>query len=108
MMSTPSAPGTSRFKGAKVTKKVKFMNDEIEIHKLTVAQVLEIQELAKNNEEKEDDNKGITILYTVVRSGTVDLRDFSDEELNDFPMDELSKLSNEIMKHSGLNTGKTA
>lgn len=93
----------NRFIGTKVSKKSKFMGTELDINKLTVMQVLEIQESAKKiDTSNEKDN--IDLLMFVVRAGAPELRDLTDEEICDFPMDELSGLSNEILKYSGLTT----
>lgn len=97
-MSTPNV-SSNRFLKAKVVKKSKFMNEDIDLNKLTVAQVLEIQGIAGKDEGSVDNLK---VLSTVIRFGAPELAEFSDEELQDFPLDELTKLSNEIMKYSGL------
>lgn len=86
--------------GRKMTKTFKFMGEDLRISKLSVAEVLEIQERAKAVDK--DENEGFNILKTVIRSGVEDAKDLSDEDFNNFPLDELSKLSNEIMKFSGI------
>jgi hypothetical protein len=85
--------------GKRVSKAVKFMGEDVKISKLSVAEVLEIQEKAKNNTS---DSDGLEILRTVIRSAVEDASALSDEDFASFPMDELSKLSNEIMKFSGI------
>lgn len=86
--------------GKKLSRTFKFMNEDIKINKLSVAEVLEIQAQAK--EAEKDDSKGLTILRLVIRSAVDDAAELSDEDFDTFPMEELSKLSNEIMKFSGL------
>ena len=86
--------------GRKMTKLVKFMGEDVKIFKLTVAEVLTIQEAAKGSEE--DDNKGFDVLKTVIRSAVEGASELTDEDFKGFPMDELSKVSNEIMKFSGI------
>jgi len=86
--------------GRKMFKNVKFMGEEIKIQKLSVAQVLEIQ--AKAKEVEKDEKEGFNVLKTVVRAGTVDAEDLSDEDFDNLPLDELSKLSSAIMEHSGI------
>lgn len=95
-------PTVNRFLNAKVSKKAKFMDQDIEILKLTVSQVLEIQELAKDMEKNQSDANSMDILMLVVKSGAPELNELTEEEIRTFPMDELTKLSNEIMKYSGL------
>lgn len=86
--------------GKKQTKTVKFMNEDVKISKLSVAQVLEIQNKAKAIEA--DESKGFDVLKIVIMSAVEDGDTLSDEDFDSFPMDELSKLSAEIMKFSGL------
>lgn len=94
----------NRFLAAKVTRKADFMGLSIEITKLTVAQVMQIQEKAQVASSEDSEEAGIALINTVLRLGAAELADLSDEELSGMPLDELSKLSNEIMKYSGLST----
>ena len=86
--------------GRKMTKDVKFMGESVKISKLSVAEVLDIQEKAKKLEQ--DESLGLDVLRTVIRSAVEDAGELSDEDFANFPMDELSKLSAEIMKFSGI------
>jgi hypothetical protein len=86
--------------GKKMYKDVKFMGDNLKINKLSVSEVLFIQEKAKNISE--NDSEGFEILKTVIRSAVEGATELSDDDFNNFPLDELSKLSNEIMKFSGI------
>lgn len=86
--------------GRKMTKNVKFMGEDVKVSKLSVAEVLAIQESAKKLES--DDSAGIELLKTVIRSAVEGGEDLSDDDFENFPMDELSKLSAEIMKYSGI------
>ena len=90
--------------GKKMTKTVKFMGTDIKICKLSVAEVLEIQAKAKNIETNEQE--GFNVLKVVVRAGAEGGQDLSDEDFDNFPLDELSKLSNEIMSFSGIGSEK--
>jgi len=94
----------AKFIGKKMTKKVKFMGEEIEISKLSVAQIVTVQESAKAAES--DDSKGFEILKTIIRASAAGAEDLTDEQFSDFPMDELSKLSNDVMVFSGIDAGK--
>ena len=84
----------------KMTKPVKFMGEDIKISKLSVAEVMDIQEKAKSVETNE--TEGFAILKVVIRASVEGAADITDDDFNKFPMDELSKLSNEIMKFSGI------
>lgn len=100
------AEGIKSFVGRKMTKQVKFMNEEIKISKLSVAQVMEIQELAKKIDNNEAE--GFNVLKIVIRAGTENGDALTDDDFENFPLDELSQLSNNIMKFSGIGqeTGK--
>jgi len=92
--------GIKSLVGRKMTKAVKFMGEDVKISKLSVAEVMDIQEKAKKVEN--DDNAGLELLQTVIRAAVEGGQDLADEDFQSFPMDELSKLSNEIMKFSGI------
>jgi hypothetical protein len=86
--------------GKRVQKVVKFMGEEVKISKLSVAEVMDIQ--AKAKELQDDDAAGLGVLRTVIRSAVEGGEDLTDEDFETFPMDELSKLSTEVMKFSGI------
>ena len=90
--------------GRKMTKKIKFMNEDLEIVKLTVSEVMDIQEAAKKfsgeGAEAAEGDSGLELVKKVIQAGVPDASDLTDEDFGSFPMDELSKLSNEIMKLS--------
>ena len=86
--------------GRLMSKNVKFIGEDIKINKLSVAQVLEIQILAKDIDQT--DEGGFNLLKQVIRLSVENASELTDEDFNAFPMDELSKLSNEIMKYSGI------
>ena len=95
----------NRFLGQRVTKKVKFVELDIEISKLTMGQVNEVQAKARALAENPDGDN-LELLVMVVKFGAQELSDVSDEEFLNFPLDELTKLSAAIMQFSGLNTDK--
>lgn len=86
--------------GKKMTKPVKFMGEDIRISKLSVAEVMEIQEKAAQIGTNE--SEGFAVLKVVIRSAVEGAEDISDEDFSKFPMDELSTLSTAIMKFSGI------
>jgi hypothetical protein len=91
--------------GRRQQKTVKFMNEDIKISKLSVREVLEVQAEAKHLEK--DDTKGFEILRSIVRSSVEGAADLSDADFDNLPMDELNKLSTEIMRFSGLSAEGT-
>lgn len=94
--------------GKKMSKTVKFIGEDIKISKLSVGQVSDIQEKAKalNDAKAEDEKSGLELLKTVIRSSVEGAEELTDEDFLTFPMEELTKLSNEIMKFSGIDGEK--
>lgn len=99
-MNSPNVGGLKGFVGKRMSKNVKFMGEDIKISKLSVAEVIAIQEAAKEIEK--DDASGFEVLKKVIESAVDGGKDLTDEDFKNFPMDELSKLSSEIMKFSGI------
>ncbi len=95
-----SEKGIKGLVGRKMTKSVKFCGEDVKISKLSVAEVLEIQESAKNTESSEE--TGFNLLKKVIKMSVEGANELSDQDFEQFPMDELSKLSSEIMKFSGI------
>ena len=91
--------------GKKLTQEVKFMGEKVTIKKLTLAEVQEMQDLAKKaagSENTEDDGASFNVLRLIVRASVEGASDLTDDDFGQFPIDELSRLSNDIMKFSGI------
>jgi len=88
--------------GKTATKDVKFMDDSLQIRKLSIAAVMSIQELQKKNTGGETAESNIALLKLVVTKAVVGAEDLTDADFASFPLDDLSKLSNEILEFSGL------
>jgi len=86
--------------GKKLTKSITFMGQKVDIKKLSVAEVMEIQAKAKDAEKDEKEN--FNILKLVIRSAVEGTEDVEDSDFDKFPLDELTNLANEIMKYSGI------
>jgi hypothetical protein len=86
--------------GKRVSQSIKFCGGNVNIYKLSVAEVKEIQELAKSLET--DDEAGFGILQKVIKASVEGGSELLDEHFEAWPMDELSKLSAAIMKFSGI------
>jgi hypothetical protein len=86
--------------GVRMTQSVKFMGQDIKISKLSVREVMAIQEAAKTLEQ--DESAGLDVLKSVITAAVEGAKDLTDEDFRGFPMDELSKLSAAIMKFSGI------
>ena len=90
----------------RITRSIKFMNEDIKISKLTVSEITEIREQANRAKNSTDDSDNLSILKNIVKKSVEGAEDLTDEDFDNFPMDDLSKLSNEIMKFSGLDTAQ--
>jgi hypothetical protein len=93
---------TNRFVGLTTNKTTKFLGLDIEINKLSINQVLAVQAVTKAAEADTSDASGIKILRAVVTAGAKELSSVSELDFQDFPMEDLATLSNEIMGYSGL------
>lgn len=91
--------GIKSLVGRKMTKNIKFMNEDISISKLSVSEVVNIQAKAK---EVETSDNGLELLKAVIKASVAGAEDLTDSDFDNFPLDELSKLSTEIMKFSGI------
>lgn len=88
-----------------ITKETEFMGDSVTIRKLTVAQVLTIQDMAQKK-STDDTQNGFDMIKEVIKMSVADASDATDEDFKTFPMDELTKLSNEIMVFSGISSAE--
>jgi hypothetical protein len=108
--STEAAKGLKGLVGQRVTRDAKFMGTNVKISKLNLDEVMQIQRLAKEMEANKDnasDDAGMDLLKMVIRQSAEGATDLSDEDFATFPMDELSKLADDIMKFSGMGTKDT-
>ena len=87
--------------GRRMSKTVKFMGEDVKISKLSVAEVMSIQEAAKKLEN--DESEGFNVLKLVIKSAVEGADALVDDDFGTFPMDELSRLSADIMKFSGIS-----
>ena len=88
--------------GKKITEKVEFMGDSVEVKKLTVSEVLGIQDLIKRAQNKKDEYDDVALIKDVIRLAVIDAEQITDEEFNGFPIGELTTLSSNIMSIAGL------
>ena len=86
--------------GKRLRKNSPFMEEEVEILKLSVSEVMGIQKSAKDIGE--DETANFRLLQDVIKVGCPDAADLTPEDFDQFPLDELSKLSNAIMQFSGV------
>jgi hypothetical protein len=94
--------------GKIITEKVPFMGEEVEVRKLSVGQVIKVQELTKEfNKKKGSDDASVKLLREVIKLAVVGAEELTDEDFNTFPLEELNQVSEAILALSGVNkTGK--
>lgn len=78
------------------------MSDEVEIRKMSVKEVMGVQELVKKANKSKSDDSQLGLLRDLIRLAVVGAEEISDEDFNSFPIGELSDLSNEVLAFSGL------
>ena len=89
-----------------LTKTTQFMGEDVEIKKLSVSQVLEIQRMGTDKKSGDEQIEGFNMIVAVIKMATQGADEATDEDFKTFPMDELTKLSNEIMEFSGISGGQ--
>ena len=82
----------------KVTQDVNFMGDTVKVKKLSVSEIMKIQQASKEHAEEDQ----VATLRVLIRLAVEGAADLTDEELDSFPLDELSTLGAEIVKYSGM------
>ena len=92
--------------GKRLRKNSPFMEEEVEILKLSVSEVMAIQQSAKDIGE--DETANFRLLQDVIKVGCPDAGDLTPEDFDQFPLDELSRLSNAIMQFSGVASDPNA
>ena len=84
-----------------ITKKVKFMGDEVEVCKLTIAQVERIQAFTKDASENSESDI-FASLKKILDEGVTGFSELTMEEFKQFPLEELQALSSHVTEFSGL------
>lgn len=92
--------------GKVITKSVAFMDETVEIKKLSVLEVRKVQEIVKKSEKSKSEDAQLELLQDVIRLAVPEAAALSKEDFESFPVGELAKLTDEIMSFSGLG-GKT-
>lgn len=84
-----------------ITKKVSFLEQEVEVKQLTVKGVKDLQN-ALDTTKGADDLGGLKTLSIIFKATVVGAEDMKDEEFELFPIQALTKLSNDILEFNGL------
>lgn len=98
-MDTVATPKHQRFLNLKPKKKLKFLDEPLDIVKLSVAQVNDLREFI-DGLESDDPEREFKALCHIIKLGAPDL-----EEVDDFsvwPVDDLTKLANSILEYAGM------
>jgi hypothetical protein len=88
--------------GKLLTEKVTFMGDEVEVKKLTVGQVMDLQKVIDKAANSEDNQAQLKLLCDIIKIAVVGAEELTDEDFDTFPVKELTGLSENIMRLSGL------
>ena len=82
-----------------ITKNVPFLDQEVQIKQLTVRGVRDLQATL---DKYKDDITGLKTLSAIFKATVVGAEDMKDKDFEDFPIQSLTKLSNEILVYNGL------
>lgn len=85
--------------GKFVEKQASFLGEKVTIRKLTVNQVMKIQEMSKADQTEESN---LEVLAYVITNSVKGAETITIDEIKGFPLDELSNLSQSILEFSGL------
>lgn len=91
--------------GKRITKKVKFLDTDVTIKKLTVSEVKELQEFSKGSDEVSEDRM-LDLIQFAIAKGVEGGEELTRAELENFPIDDLNKLVEQIMVFSGIGAQK--
>lgn len=111
-----------RILGKRITTKKEFMGEELVIQKMTINEISVIQDKAgemeslakvnagelkaediKPSDAKAEMTKGLDTTKLVIRLGCPSFADFTNEEFDNLPLEELLAFSAEIMEFSGIS-----
>ena len=84
-----------------ITKKVPFMDQEVEVKQLTVKGIKELQIALDSNKDVKDLG-GLKTLSIIFKATVIGAEDMTDEDFEKFPIQALTDLSNEILIFNGL------
>jgi hypothetical protein len=85
-----------------LTEKVPFMGDEVEVRKLTVGTIMDLQKIIQKAEKSKDDKAQLKLLCDIIKVAVVGAEELTDADFESFPLSELTELSNHVMRVSGL------
>jgi len=89
-----------------LTEKVPFMGDEVEVRKLTVGKIMELQKVIKASEKSKSDKAQLKLLCDIIKVAVIGAEDLTEEDFDSFPLSELTELSSHVMRVSGLGASE--
>lgn len=94
--------------GKKITEKVEFMGEQVEVRKMSVNDVFKIQDLVKNAQKSKDEKQQLNLLKDIIRISVVGAEELTNDDFDQFPLAELNQLSEKVLEISGMggNTPK--
>jgi len=88
--------------GKELSEKVPFMGDEVEVRKLTVGKIMDLQKLITKAEKSKAEDAQLRLLCDIIKVAVVGAEGLSQEDFENFPLAELTDLSGHVMRVSGL------
>jgi len=89
-----------------LTEKVPFMGDEVEVRKLTVGKIMELQKVIKASEKSKSDKAQLKLLCDIIKVAVIGAEDLTEADFDSFPLSELTELSSHVMRVSGLGASE--
>jgi hypothetical protein len=84
-----------------ITKKVSFLEQEVEIKQLTVKGIKDLQ-ISLDSTKGAEDLGGLKTLAVIFKATVKGAEDMTDEDFEKFPIQALTSLSNDILLFNGL------
>ena len=84
-----------------ITKKVKFLEQEVQIKQLTVKGIKDLQ-VCLDTTKDATDLGGLATLSIIFKATVIGADEMTDEDFEKFPIQALTKLSNDILVFNGL------
>ena len=101
--------------GKRATKKFAFLGTDVEVNKLSINQVNAIQEqvaalpkIVEGEDSSEASRAHLKLMISVIKLAVVGAGEVSDEDFMNFPLSDLQKLSDDVLRHSGLGKDQAA
>jgi hypothetical protein len=81
----------------------RFLGKNVKIKRLSLSQVRDIQSKAKQVNE-DNPEAGFELIKETIRMGVPIAAELTDEQFEEFPLEDLNNLSNEVLRKAGMST----